>query len=176
MPNEECTLRNMLDLSDRVQVSKAREARVRYLDDLEPKRAATDQHVATERTKGLSDEEIGRRLVDKRNADRVASYADNPDGLAKMKDRNAERYDGREDDPDYDFLRTEQTSSTRASFLQDSLCVRRGDYHAAPCRSECRAAFRLCLARSSRRPRNASEAKMWGAANSPCRKAMRPSR
>ena len=72
--------------------------------DLARKRAETEAFVAAERASGVEDEAIARKLVSKRNADRIATYAGNPAGLEHMKRRNRAQHAGREERPGYDYL------------------------------------------------------------------------
>jgi hypothetical protein len=106
MPTEQCSVRNMLDFSNPEQVAKARVARQKYHAGLEKKRIETNDFMEEQMKKGLSEDQATEKLSDKRNADRIATYKDNPDGLRAMRERNRELYgEGMEDGPSYGYLR-----------------------------------------------------------------------
>ena len=87
------------DWSDPVQVEKARKERIAYHDSLESMRDILQKM----KEEGASTEEIARAVSTERNRLRLASYADDPEGLAEVKKSNLETF-GHEDGPTPDEL------------------------------------------------------------------------
>ena len=76
------------DWTDPALVELARQNRIEYHEG----QADLHQLVEEMMAKGATTEEIARAVSTKRNENRMASYVDNPEGLAMMKARNLEQY------------------------------------------------------------------------------------
>lgn len=76
------------DWSDPAVVEKGRQDRLAYHKSIE----ALYDILATMQAAGASTEEIARAVSTKRNEIRMASYANDPEGLARLKARNLEEY------------------------------------------------------------------------------------
>ena len=87
------------DWTDPAFVAQAREERIAYHESLE---SLTDI-LYRMRDEGASIEEMARAVSIERNRLRLASYEDNPEGLAEVKKSNLETY-GHEDGPTPDEL------------------------------------------------------------------------
>ena len=87
------------DWTDPAFVAQAREERIAYHESLE---SLTDI-LYRMRDEGASIEEMARAVSIERNRLRLASYEDNPEGLAEVKKSNLEAY-GHEDGPTPDQL------------------------------------------------------------------------
>ena len=83
-----------MDWSDSDAVAQGREERIAYHESI----AAMYETLAQMEDEGKSPEEIARAMSKMRNDIRIASYKDDPEGLAKMKERNLEKY-GHEEGP-----------------------------------------------------------------------------
>lgn len=82
------------DWTDPAVVEKARQDRIKYLADYDSMYELWNQMVA----EGKSIEEIAKAVSAKRNEIRLASYANDPEGLAKVKKSNLDTY-GNENGP-----------------------------------------------------------------------------
>jgi len=82
------------DWTDPEVVEAARQDRIAYLADFNNQYELWDKMSR----EGKSTEEIARAVSTMRNENRLASYADNPEGLAKVKQSNLETY-GNENGP-----------------------------------------------------------------------------
>jgi len=87
------------DWTDPLVVEAARQERIAYLADFDQMYQLWDEMAAA----GKSTEEIARVVSAKRNEIRLASYAGNPEGLAKVRKSNLETY-GNEEGPQADDL------------------------------------------------------------------------
>ncbi len=87
------------DFSDPVQVEKWQQERIAYHADFQEMYTRWEQMKA----EGKSSEEIARVLSPMRNALRLASYENDPEGLQKAKDSNRATY-GQEEGPTPDQL------------------------------------------------------------------------
>lgn len=88
-----------IDWTDAGQVAAAREERAQY----HAKNAELYQMIAVMQGEGKSVEETARAVSRRRNEIRLESYADDPDGLAKVKQSNLDTY-GNEEGPTADSL------------------------------------------------------------------------
>ena len=82
------------DWSDPELVAKGRADRIAYHQSLEAMYDLLDEMLA----EGKSTEEIARAISTKRNEIRIASYENDPEGLADLKERNLTQY-GHEEGP-----------------------------------------------------------------------------
>lgn len=87
------------DWSDPVAVEGYRQERIQYLSQFDLMYDLWNEMLA----KGASTEEIARAVSAKRNEIRLASYANDPDGLAKVKKSNLDTY-GNENGPTAESL------------------------------------------------------------------------
>ena len=76
-----------VDWTSADEVANARAVRLDYHDGLNKKKAAVDEL----RKSGVSEEEIARKIVDKRNQDRLAHYK-TPESLEAVYKRNTKKY------------------------------------------------------------------------------------
>ena len=97
-----------LDWTDPVLVESGRQDRIAYHNSIEEMYTILEQMMA----EGKSTEEIARAVSTKRNEIRLAAYADDPEGLALLKERNLERY-GHEEGPLPDELYAQYGSWSR---------------------------------------------------------------
>ena len=91
LPKEESQFHSSkwpVDWTDKIQVGKARETRLKYHSELEKKK----ELVNTLRTQGISEDGIARKLVEARNTDRLSHYK-TPESLDAVYNRNLEKYD-----------------------------------------------------------------------------------
>lgn len=88
-----------IDWTDAAQVAAAREERAQY----HAKNAELYQMIAVLQSEGKSVEETARAVSRRRNEIRLESYANDPDGLAKVKQSNLDTY-GNEEGPTADSL------------------------------------------------------------------------
>lgn len=87
------------DWSDPVVVEKAKQDRIKYLASFDEQYEIWNKMSA----EGKSTEEIARAVSEKRNESRLASYKNDPEGLAKVRKSNLETY-GNENGPTPDSL------------------------------------------------------------------------
>lgn len=97
-PKPKTPLTSLGDFTDPAKVAKGRQDRIAYRNGLEEKR----KYARSLKRQGASDAEIARKLNEKRNADRAASYTD--DARDKLYQRNLQEY-GRKEGPSYEMLR-----------------------------------------------------------------------
>lgn len=95
------------DWSDPQIVEQGRQERIAYHQSIESMYGMLQDMQA----QGKSTEEIARAVSTKRNELRLASYADDPEGLAALKERNLEKY-GHEEGPLPDELYAQYGSWT----------------------------------------------------------------
>lgn len=87
------------DWSNPEVVEAARQERIAYLASFDSQYELWERMIA----EGKSTEEIARAVSKKRNDNRLASYKDDPEGLAKVKKSNLETY-GNEEGPTPEYL------------------------------------------------------------------------